>query len=175
MTNRHGISERLSHVLIILCTFLLVVALIAAFASFFIPKTVVSNTAIPHSYPIDAAGYKTESLSIGTATISVEIADTDALREQGLSDRTSLGANAGMLFVFQSDLIPDFWMKDMNFPLDMIWIDASGTIADITNDILPASYPSTVSPKTPIRYVLEVNAHFAQANGIVVGDSVKSR
>ena len=177
MTNRHSgttVSERSSQALFIFCVFLLIVALMATFASFFIAKTQPIGSKTADSYPIDAAGYKTEQLSIDGTNISVEIADTDALQEQGLSDRDSLGANSGMLFAFPSDQRPEFWMKDMHFPLDIIWIDDSGKIVDITQDILPDSYPSTVSPKALVRYVLEVNAGFASAHSILVGDSVKT-
>jgi len=167
-------SVKASHRLVVFCVALLIIALLATFISFFIPKTAARTTQASISYHIDALGYKTESLAIGTTTLSVEVSDTDALRDQGLSNRTSLGADQGMLFVFQSDSKPGFWMKDMDFPLDMVWIDASGRIVDITHDLLPSTYPSSVYPKSPVRYVLEVNAGFASAHGMYVGEAVKT-
>src|SRR3989344_6562762 len=65
----------------------------------------------------------TTTLSIGETQLIVEIADTDVTRENGLSDRLTLPENAGMLFIFNTDDYHHFWMKDMNFPLDLIWID----------------------------------------------------
>jgi uncharacterized protein len=119
------------------------------------------------------------SVTINDTLIFIELANTNQLRELGLSGRDSLPENAGMLFTFTHQRqIPQFWMKDMNFPIDMIWID-NGQIVQITNDV-PAPEPDTpdsdlpkYSPNQPIEYVLEVNAGFAEENDINVGDEVE--
>ncbi len=102
----------------------------------------------------------------------VDIADTSALREQGLSGRSELKENEGMLFVFPEDGVYTFWMKDMSFSIDMIWISKSGTVVHVENAATPRSYPETFGPDVPARYVLEVSAGFSEAHGVSVGDVV---
>ncbi len=119
-----------------------------------------------------------KTMTIGSKTIQVEIANTESLREKGLSGRSSLAENTGMLFVFDSNQItPTFWMKGMLIPLDMIWI-SGGKIVKIdkkipiplagTGDNNLIKYPAG----KPIDYVLEVNSGFSDQNNIKVGDSI---
>ena len=119
----------------------------------------------------------TPSLVIRTATVTVEIADTPALRTQGLSGRASLGAAAGMLFVFDVDGRPSFWMKEMKFPLDFIWLRDAVVVGIHENLPSPeASTPDsalpTYTPSIPVDSMLEVNAGFVKQYGIQAGDSV---
>ena len=71
--------------------------------------------------------------------VSLEIADTQILRQQGLSNRKSLGDYQGMLFIFDSSDIYPFWMKDMYIPLDIIYISESFYIVDILKEVAPCS------------------------------------
>ncbi len=129
--------------------------------------------------PIDTSATETMATStittvtIGQATVQVEVEDTDASREQGLSGRGSLPEGNGMLFVFDTPGNYGFWMKDMNFSLDMLFIDAAGTIVTIAPNASPAGYhlnpPQVFGPAAPVLYVLEVPAGFASAHGIAVG------
>ncbi|MBI2099795.1 MAG: DUF192 domain-containing protein [Candidatus Vogelbacteria bacterium] len=112
------------------------------------------------------------SVVIGDTTIKLELARTPAEQTQGLSDRTSLDERAGMLFVFPADQIPAFWMKEMRFPIDIIWLNVDGQIVDITPNLAPSTFPQTFSPKIPIRYVLEVNAGFAGRHDLKIGDFI---
>jgi len=128
------------------------------------------------------AGYKYEvkNIRIGNkTTIQSEVADTQEKTTLGLSYRESLPKSHGMLFIFSNPHIPTFWMKGMNFPLDMIWIGENNTIVDITENI-PAPAPGILeinlphySPKVPAKMVLEVNAGFVEENRIEVGDYVQ--
>lgn len=102
--------------------------------------------------------------------LTVELAQTPKQWEKGLSDRTDLGFLDGMIFVFPHFHVPIFWMKDMQFPIDMIWI-AGNKVVDITpnvpvetSDKLP-----TYSPRAPIDKVLETRAGWAEENKITVG------
>lgn len=113
--------------------------------------------------------YKTTTLHIGTATIVAEIADTPTLRERGLGGRTRLGEGQGMWFVFDTDGLWQFWMKDTLIPLDMVWVDASSTIVTIAHDVRPDSYPKAFGPVSPARYVLELPGGYAGRMGIVEG------
>ena len=120
---------------------------------------------------------KAKHLTIGSTTIALEIADTQSTRSKGLSDRSSLDQNSGMLFVFTETKKYQFWMKGMNFPIDILWIK-DNVVVDILKNV-PAPAKGTpdqelplYEPITPINQVLEVNAGFVDAHGIKVGDSI---
>lgn len=115
-------------------------------------------------------------VKVGQAVVNVEIKDTEAGRNLGLSGRPSLPGNQGMLFVFDQPAIYLFWMKGMNFALDFVWID-NDQVVDLTEHV-PApdqtnQVPVTVKPKVPVTQVLEVNSGWISKNGIKVGDEVK--
>ncbi len=108
----------------------------------------------------------------------VELAVTPAERNQGLSGHPPLADNEGMLFVFENEAKWTFWMKEMLFPLDMLWIDARCTVVDITENAPKPESGQALGdlprffPKTLAQYVLEVNAGTAQRTGIAIGDQV---
>lgn len=106
---------------------------------------------------------------MGDVTIEAEVADTEDERMRGLSNRDSLPQNRGMLFVFPEEGQWGFWMKDTRIPLDMIWAAADGTIVTIAKNVRPESYPAIYKPVAPARYVLEVNAGFAEAHALAEG------
>ena len=112
-------------------------------------------------------------IKIGGAKLNIQLADTPEKHRLGLSGRTTLGENEGLLFVFNAVGTPGFWMKDMNFPIDIIWVSQNGSIAGITENIPLESFPKTFSSPSPILYVIEVNAGWAARNNIRVGDTVK--
>src|SRR3989344_2910459 len=112
------------------------------------------------------------TLSINGVEIKIEIADESNEQSRGLSGREYLAPDGGMLFVFPERTIPGFWMKEMNFSLDFIWIDESGKIVEITKNVSPATYPKTFLPPSPIKYVLEVNAGWSDKNNIKIGNVV---
>jgi len=108
--------------------------------------------------------------------INIELAISEAEKEQGLGDRSSLPKNAGMLFLYQNKDKYGFWMKGMRFPLDFIWIDGN-IIVDLSQNIpaptSPREEPYTLSPSRQVDKVLEVNAGTIQSLGIKIGDTVK--
>jgi len=111
---------------------------------------------------------------IGSINIPVEIAETEAARGKGLSGRPSLDKNKGMLFMFPKSDFHQFWMPDMNFPIDIIWIN-NGEVVGITpniSDNFNQENPRAYSPPQPVRYVLEVNAGFSTKNKIKIGDVI---
>lgn len=107
-------------------------------------------------------------------TISVQISDTPAERAQGLSDLPSMTSNQGMLFLFPASTITSFWMKDMNFPLDIIWINGNKVVDVWANAPAPTNgaSPAIYTPKAAANAVLEVNAGQANAQGITVGSTL---
>jgi len=124
----------------------------------------------PKSEKSDQTNANTEHvLRTAQGVIVLEIASSTEAQEMGLSGRPSLPDDRGMLFVFEYPGIYSFWMKDMLFPLDIIWIDASKTIVQMNSNIAPETYPDTFVPSSEISYVLELNAESAERYGLVEG------
>ena len=106
--------------------------------------------------------------------IAVEIADTPASQARGLSNHLPLSENQGMLFIFPERQTREFWMKEMLFPLDIIWLDGNRIVKISAN--LPAEgvTPSKIySSDSPVNYVLEVNAGWAERAGVKVGELIE--
>ncbi len=112
------------------------------------------------------------TLKIGGVTINIMVANTDAERMQGLSGKDDLAENEGMLFVFDNEGYYGFWMKDMNFPIDMAWLDKNKKIIHVESNVSPATYPQVFNPPAPSLYVLETSAGFLGKNNIKIGDIV---
>lgn len=116
---------------------------------------------------------KKESIAwVGNKRIIIETVDTPAARELGLSGRQSLASDHGMMFVFDEPSNYCFWMKDMNFPLDIIWLNENKQVVYIANDLSPSTYPNAYCPNDNAKYVLEVNASVATDAGLNRGDSI---
>lgn len=111
------------------------------------------------------------STSDGTQ-IEVSVADTPSGRTKGLSGTQSLRVGTGKLFIFDTPDTYGFWMKDMQYPLDIVWIDSSWKVVDITRNVLPETYPTIFLPPAPVQYVLEVNAGDTVTKSLEIGSSV---
>lgn len=111
---------------------------------------------------------KTEKNLFGLEKL--EYARSDAEQVRGLSGRTNLPENSGLLFVYEKNVTPNFWMKGMNFALDIIWLDENWRVVGFEKNISPNTFPQTFSPDKPIRYVLEVNAGFVDKQQIKLGE-----
>ncbi len=105
------------------------------------------------------------------ATIAVTIADTREQMIQGLSLQKTLPPNSGVWFSFPESAPRGFWMKDMLFPIDIIWLNEHKTIVHIEHEVHPDSFPQTFSPPVPAQFVLEVPAGLSKQNGLLVGDT----
>ncbi|HEX2108785.1 MAG TPA: DUF192 domain-containing protein [Rubrobacteraceae bacterium] len=103
--------------------------------------------------------------------VQVEIADTAAERQTGLSGRPTLAEDAGMLFVFDQEQPLSFWMKDTLIPLSIAYISTEGRIVDI-QDMQPLDETPHPSAE-PAQYALEVNQGFFAERGVAVGDMVE--
>lgn len=112
----------------------------------------------------------TGNIKVGETYFNVEIADTPEKRTRGLSNKQSLGTNEGLLFVFEEPGIHGFWMKDMLFSIDIIWINREKTVVQVTKDVTPESYPEIFYPSEPALFVLEVEAN--QSASIQIGDKL---
>ena len=87
----------------------------------------------------------------------MEVADTTQARAKGLSGRSCIGQNEGMLFVFNQPGFYEFWMKDMKFPIDIIWIASDHRVVWLKSKVQPSSYPQKfVNQGSAAQYVLEL-------------------
>ena len=148
------------------------IALGALFGAFLLRSTLLkesSLTTVEQSDLHTADGY----IQAGNKRIPVSIADTSQARQRGLSGTASLPSGTGKLFVFDKADIYTFWMKDMRYPIDIVWIDESWKVVDVTEAVSPETYPATFSPNTPARYVLEVNAKEAVVDNLVIGTQLR--
>jgi uncharacterized membrane protein (UPF0127 family) len=118
-----------------------------------------------------------QAITVGNTKFNVEMATTMAEQSCGLSGRTGLGDNQGMIFIFGSGSTQTFWMKDMTFALDMIWISGNKVVG-FAQDVPPPA-PGTqlwqlklYSSPSAVDKVLEVNAGTVAKDNIQVGDAV---
>lgn len=116
----------------------------------------------------------TAMVKIAGQEIKVELAKTPKTQTKGLSGRRQLAENQGMLFLFPSAQKRSFWMKDMNFPIDIIWLN-NGEVVDIAPNLLPAveANPPGYYPRLPVNATLEVIAGFSEKNGLKIGDKIE--
>lgn len=112
----------------------------------------------------------TTSMQIGNRTFLIEIAANDPDRTKGLMDRESLPPDRGMIFVFSREEPRSFWMKNVTFPLDIIFLDAGGKVVDVKR-MLPLDLRSVPSAR-PAKYAIEVNAGVAAEVGLKIGDTI---
>jgi len=106
-------------------------------------------------------------------TYMVELATTPQQWVQGLSGRETLYPARGMLFVFPQPQVQSFWMKNMKFPLDIVWLGEDFTVVGMEENIPPCKKdcPTYTSP-VPVKYVLEVAAGTVKKEGLKVGDKL---
>jgi uncharacterized protein len=107
--------------------------------------------------------------------LRLELATTDQERFLGLMFRDQLAADAGMLFIFETADRYPFWMKNTNIPLDLVWLDGSGSVVEVRADVQPCRTDPCPSytPTHVGRAVLEVNAGVAKAHGIAAGAQLR--
>lgn len=120
----------------------------------------------------------TQKVQVGTQTLYVQVVSTPEEMAQGLSGRQKLSDEQGMLFEFNQTFVPSFWMKDMNFALDLIWI-ANNKVVGVEKNVKPPApntqedqLPLYRSPQ-PVDTVLEVNAGWSEKNNLKIGDEIK--
>lgn len=115
-------------------------------------------------------------ICIKNICIEAEIAATPEARINGLMFRQELEPGKGMLFILGEESKESFWMKNMKFPLDIIWINKDKVIIEISKDARPCLEDClSISPKEKASYVLEVNSGFCDRFDIKAGDKVQGR
>lgn len=108
----------------------------------------------------------------GRDCFNVEIVSDDVSRSRGLMFREELGENSGMLFVFESEGVYPFWMKDTLIPLDMIWINSDKEIVFIKENAVPLDL-TLINPGVMALYVLEINGGRANEIELNIGDKAE--
>lgn len=110
------------------------------------------------------------AVHIGSGVYHLAVADTDAELRQGLSGVKKLHPDGGLLMIFPDDDTWGIWMKDMNIPLDIVWLNSQKKVVYVVENASPElSTTVTFTPKDPARFVLELPAGSIQKAGIAKG------
>jgi uncharacterized membrane protein (UPF0127 family) len=103
----------------------------------------------------------------------LQTADTPRQRSKGLSGKPTLPADSGMLFIYpNSGVNRCYWMKDMQFPVDIIWTDSLKKVVHLEHDVQPDDYPTSYCSSVSSQYVIELNAGETARQGIVAGQNL---
>ena len=112
-------------------------------------------------------------VSIGTKTFRADLAVTDHDRQKGLGGTDELSHSEALLMVFEHEDKWSIWMKDVDYPIDIVWINDNKQVVDSVKSAQPDSYPSKYVPRRDARYVLELPEGSIKQYGINVGSSIK--
>ena len=102
--------------------------------------------------------------------LKAEIASTDRQRREGLSGRENIAEDEALILEFDKEGYHPIWMKDMNFSIDVIWLNSNKEIVDFKKNLSPDSYPQTFTPQRRAKYVLEVKSGFIEREDLNIGD-----
>jgi uncharacterized membrane protein (UPF0127 family) len=118
-------------------------------------------------------GAQIVTLRTGSTSYRLSVVTSTSEQEKGLGGRPSLPLDQGMLFSFSGSASRCFWMKDMEFPLDIIWLSSSKKVVYIQPDAQPSSYPGIFCPSLPAQYVIELNGGQTGLKHIRVGQTLE--
>jgi len=134
------------------------------------PKKVIKTEPIAFNKEGELTVFKSKTDSI-IANLNIEIADSEYETQTGLMYRQSMEHTQGMLFIFSDVAMHSFYMKNTEFPLDLIFIKEDMSIASFHENAQPLD-ESSLTSQVPVQYVLEVNSGLVSTWGLQVGDSV---
>jgi uncharacterized membrane protein (UPF0127 family) len=146
---------------------ILVGGLIGLGASTFVKVSLANPNSCTVPYRQDAR------IKAGNNYIEAEVPQNDQQKATGLGGRSCIGSEQGMLFVFDKEGSYDFWMKDMKFSIDIVWLNEDKTVIDVAPNVSPATYPKTFTSKKPAKYVLELQTGKAQQLDITQGSPLQ--
>lgn len=129
-------------------------------------RPVVNNAPIRTLEPVCL---KTEESKCG---VILEVAADDQSRMKGLSGREKLADDRGMLFVADQVEVQCFWMKEMNFSLDLVWLDEDKKVTKLERGLAPETYPTQFCSTVPDKYVVELTAGSIDRLGIELGEQM---
>lgn len=151
--------------------------LLVVFVFFFISYMNIYNKEKIAAYNISkynsiCGKYDRGEVKIGNNNILVAIADDNCKTNLGLSNISVLKEDEGMLFIFEKLDRYGFWMKNMKFPIDILWLDNNFNVVGVANNVSPDSYPKTFGKEYLSMYVLEISSGYLEKNNIKVGDKI---
>jgi uncharacterized membrane protein (UPF0127 family) len=112
------------------------------------------------------------NVQVNGHALKAELADNYAAQVKGLGGRPCIADDEAMLFSFSRPGYYPFWMRDMHFPIDIVWLSNGKRVVDVSTDVSPSSYPRSFSSSMPARYVLELKAGKAAKLHIVTGTAI---
>jgi uncharacterized membrane protein (UPF0127 family) len=124
------------------------------------------------SLALVAGGVARQDIHIGHQTYHVRVATTLSAQARGLSGEYNMPSDEGMLFIFHQLGPQCMWMKDMQLPLDMLWLDRDKTVVHVERDVTPDSYPQNFCSPKPAQFVVELNAGEINRSGVSVGRQI---
>ena len=110
-------------------------------------------------------------LVVNDIHMTAYVAQTFEQRRKGLSIFSKLTESESMIFIFEKEGLHPFWMKDMKFPIDIIWLNKNKEIIFIKEHAHPGDYPESYLPDKKSLYVIEFVDGFVEKNNIRIGDS----
>jgi uncharacterized membrane protein (UPF0127 family) len=113
----------------------------------------------------------TVPMQVGSKSYTLEVADRDETRQFGLMRRDSMRDDHGMIFVFKRESPLGFWMKDVRFPLDIIYLDGNGRVVSVKQ--MKAYDQNTTPSDGPVQYAIELNEGQAASAGVKAGMTLK--
>ncbi|WP_299796658.1 DUF192 domain-containing protein [uncultured Maribacter sp.] len=133
-------------------------------------KKTIATQSIDFTHEGDLSIFLNSSDTLKTK-FNIEFAETDYETQTGLMYRKGMDSNQGMLFIFPDERMHSFYMKNTEFPLDIIYIKEDLRIASFQENAQPLN-ESGLTSQVPIKYVLEINGGLAQELGLSIGDSI---
>lgn len=153
--------------------FIIILAMVIAIMIFFFVGRSIINA--PQNINESPASQTGPTATINNQTFLLEIVNDDKGRQLGLSNRQSLPQDHGMLFLFERSDNYSFWMKDMHFPIDIIYIN-NDTVVHVFENVPPPKSKRNLpvyTPDSPSDKVLEINAGLSKKFDITKGTKVK--
>jgi uncharacterized membrane protein (UPF0127 family) len=141
-----------------------------ALCLFFFGNLSLQNSAFAQSAEKNN-GLKTLLATVKTETLNLELADTPRTRQLGLMNRTQMGKNKGMLFVFEQEGTQCMWMKNTKMDLDVAFLDDDKKIINI--ETMKANTLEIHCATQSAKYAIEMNANWYKNQGVTNGDEVK--
>lgn len=164
-------SKFAKHRRIVFLFFIIIIALGSFLFSY--QTTMHPPSEIPQSQDASQKTAVVSFIESDAPSVNVLIANTPTTRSQGLAVLKLLQENQGMLFIFDEPGVYPFWMKNMHFSIDILWLNEQKEIVYIHESAQPEDYPTSYNPQTDALYVLEVVDGFVQKHGIEIGDRIQ--
>ena len=158
---------------ILIVAFLLAILSVSSFESNV--KGLQNNTSINGNATDFFPHYDKKTVLINGFKVLLAIASTDELRIKGLSGSEKLNENEGMLFLFDKPSKQGFWMNEMKYPIDIIWLNANNSVVHVEKSLDPCKIflaCPVYSPQSDSLYVLELSAGFADRHSIKNGTNI---